>query len=314
MCCGRAGTRSMPRSPPCSCRSWPSRRSPAPAPVASWSCTPARSRTCSTSSSPLPVSVSTVASRLSSCPWTCASARTRCSASTSDRRRAAPTARRSAWPRRSSASAARGSATSPPRRLAPRARASRWSRCRRSCSRCCARSSRSRPECAAIYAPEGRLLREGDTIRLPELGDLLDRLGAEGPGFLYSGDVAASVSDWVLERGGILSRDDLSSYEVIEREPARVTYQGREVITNPPPSSGGILIADALGILERLERPHDPYMLAEVIASTNRARDEEFLAGPRHRGLPGALPRQEGARHAWPRRCARGLATRRTSR
>jgi len=135
------------------------------------------------------------------------------------------------------------------------------------------------PECAAIYAPEGQLLREGDTIRLPELGDLLDRLGAEGPGFLYSGDVATSVSDWVLERGGILSRDDLSSYEVIERHPARVTYQGREVITNPPPSSGGILIADALGILERLERPHDPYMLAEVIASTNRARDEEFLAG-----------------------------------
>ena len=41
MCCGRAGTRSMPRSRPCSCRSWPSRRSPAPAPVASWSCTPA---------------------------------------------------------------------------------------------------------------------------------------------------------------------------------------------------------------------------------------------------------------------------------
>ena len=84
----------------------------------------------------------------------------------------------------------------------------------------------------------GRLLEEGDTIRLPELGDLLDRLGAEGPAFLYDGDVAAAVSDWVLERGGMLSREDLSSYEVIERSP-RVTYRGREVITNPPPSSGG---------------------------------------------------------------------------
>jgi gamma-glutamyltranspeptidase / glutathione hydrolase len=51
------------------------------------------------------------------------------------------------------------------------------------------------------------------------------------------------------------------------------------VLTNPPPSSGGILIADALGILERLERPHGPDVIAEVIASTNRARDEEFLAG-----------------------------------
>jgi gamma-glutamyltranspeptidase / glutathione hydrolase len=143
----------------------------------------------------------------------------------------------------------------------------------------------STPECAAIYAPGGRLLREGDTIRLPELGDLLERLGAEGPGFLYRGDVAHAVSDWVLERGGMLSRDDLASYEVIEREPARVTYRGREVLTNPPPSSGGILIADALGILERLDQPHDPFVIAEVMESTNRARDEAFLEGLRTEGF-----------------------------
>ena len=114
---------------------------------------------------------------------------------------------------------------------------------------------RSTPEAAAIYEPEGRLLEAGETIRLPELGDLLDRLGGEGPGFLYEGDVAGAVSDWVLERGGLLTKADLASYEVVEREPVRVTYNGREVLTNPPPSSGGILIADALGILERLEKP-----------------------------------------------------------
>jgi gamma-glutamyltranspeptidase/glutathione hydrolase len=137
----------------------------------------------------------------------------------------------------------------------------------------------STPEAAAIYAPGGELLREGDGIRSPELGDLLERLGREGPSFLYEGDVAAAVSDWVLERGGLISREDLATYEVAEREPAQVRYQGREVLTNPPPSSGGILIADALGILERLDRPHDPLVVAEVIASTNRARDEEFLLG-----------------------------------
>jgi gamma-glutamyltranspeptidase / glutathione hydrolase len=138
---------------------------------------------------------------------------------------------------------------------------------------------RSTPECSEIYAPGGRLLATGEAIRLPELGDLLDRLGAEGPGFLYAGDVAAEVSDWVLERGGLLTRADLESYEVVEREPARVGYRGRAVLTNPPPSSGGILIADALGILERLDMAHDAYVIAEVIASTNRARDEEFLEG-----------------------------------
>ena len=138
---------------------------------------------------------------------------------------------------------------------------------------------RSTPECSELYAPGGQLLREGELWRFPELGDLLDRLGAEGPAFLYEGDVAAAASELVLERGGLLTRADLAGYEVIEREPARVTYRGREVLTNPPPSSGGILIADALGILERIEHPHDPGVIAEVIASTNRARDEEFLAG-----------------------------------
>ena len=113
----------------------------------------------------------------------------------------------------------------------------------------------STPECAALYAPDGRLLGEGDTLRLPELGDLLERLGREGPGFLYTGDVARSS-----QRLGARARRDAHA-----RGPGRLrgdrararagAYRGREVLTNPPPSSGGILIADALGILERLDEP-----------------------------------------------------------
>src|SRR4051794_31974708 len=143
---------------------------------------------------------------------------------------------------------------------------------------------RSTPECSELYAPGGRLLAEGDSWRMPELGDLLERLGAEGPAFLYAGEVGHACSDWVLARGGLLTTEDLAGYRVVEREPAEVGYQGRRVLTNPPPSSGGILIADALGILERLDRPHGPDVIAEVIASTNRARDEEFLAGLSQQG------------------------------
>jgi gamma-glutamyltranspeptidase/glutathione hydrolase len=131
----------------------------------------------------------------------------------------------------------------------------------------------------AIYAPEGRLLGTGETIRLPELADLLERLGAEGPGFLYSGDVAAAVSDWVLERGGLLTREDLAAYEVVEREPARAAYRGREVLTNPPPSSGGILIAYSLDLLERAAEPGSLVSLVRVMDSANRARTEEFVSG-----------------------------------
>src|SRR2546421_504787 len=142
----------------------------------------------------------------------------------------------------------------------------------------------STPEAAAIYAPEGRLLELGERVRMPELADLLERLGAEGPEFLYTGDVAKSVSDWVLERGGLVSEQDLAEYEVIEREPARARYRGREVLTNPPPSSGGILIAYSLDLLERLGRASDVRTLVEVMDRTNKARTDEFVQGLQSEG------------------------------
>jgi gamma-glutamyltranspeptidase/glutathione hydrolase len=66
---------------------------------------------------------------------------------------------------------------------------------------------------------------------------------------------------------------------VIEREPAKARYRGREILTNPPPSSGGILMAYSLDLLERIGRPGDLRALVEVIDRTNRERTEEFLTG-----------------------------------
>ena len=127
------------------------------------------------------------------------------------------------------------------------------------------------------FAPGGRLLEAGDTLRLPEVADLLERLGREGPGFAYSGDVAAAVSDWVLDRGGLITRQDLADYQVIDREPARARYHGRDILTNPPPSSGGILIAYSLDLLERVGRTGDLRALVEVMDETNRARTDDFV-------------------------------------
>ena len=135
------------------------------------------------------------------------------------------------------------------------------------------------PEGQAIYAPTGRLHKAGETIHLPELADLLERLGSEGPRHLYVGDTASTIAQHVLERGGLLTEDDLAAYEVIEREPARARYRGREILTNPPPSSGGILIAYSLDLLERLGRPGDLRALVEVIDRTNKERTEDFLTG-----------------------------------
>jgi gamma-glutamyltranspeptidase / glutathione hydrolase len=137
----------------------------------------------------------------------------------------------------------------------------------------------STPECAALYAPEGRLVQIGERIRQPELADALERLGAEGPDPFYRGDIAAAVVQWVSERGGMVTAQDLAAYEVIDREPIKVHYRGREVLTNPPPSAGGILIARALSALEADGARPTVERVVEVMRLTQDERTPEFLEG-----------------------------------
>ena len=108
----------------------------------------------------------------------------------------------------------------------------------------------STPESAALFAPEGELLRAGDGCASPSWPTRSSGSGAEGSRPFYEGDIGAAIVDWVTERGGLLTRADLAAYRVVDREPVRVGYRGREVLTNPPPSAGGILIARALALLD----------------------------------------------------------------
>ncbi len=139
----------------------------------------------------------------------------------------------------------------------------------------------STPECALLFAPQGRLLETGETMYQPELAEALDRLGAEGPAPFYSGDIAAAVVEWVDSRGGMLTADDLSGYEVVDRAPIRVPYRDREVLTNPPPSAGGILIARALQLLDDVpgRAGIDIERLVEVMEQVQGERTEDFLEG-----------------------------------
>lgn len=137
----------------------------------------------------------------------------------------------------------------------------------------------STPEASALFAPDGRLLRAGERLRQPELGDALERLGAEGSRPFYEGDIAAAIVDWLAERGGLVTQADLGAYEVVDREPVGASYRGREVLTNPPPSAGGILIARALAMLDGVPGPPSVVQLVEVMESTQNERTPAFLAG-----------------------------------
>jgi gamma-glutamyltranspeptidase/glutathione hydrolase len=137
----------------------------------------------------------------------------------------------------------------------------------------------SSAECAALWAPAGRVLREGEVLRNPELGDALERLGREGAEPFYRGDIAAAVSDWLAARGGSVTRAALEQYGAVLREPVRMGYRDRVLLTNPPPSAGGTLLAYALGLLDR--RPAPP-TLAAIVAAMEAAQAErtaEFVEG-----------------------------------
>ncbi|TML99331.1 MAG: gamma-glutamyltransferase [Actinobacteria bacterium] len=153
---------------------------------------------------------------------------------------------------------------------------------------------RSTPECAALWAPGGRLLQEGDVFRNEELADMLELLGREGAEPFYDGPVGQALADWVSERGGLLTRADMRAYEVVPRAPAHVSYRDRTVMTNPPPSAGGILLAYALGRLDR-DAPSPP-ALRDVLAAMEAARAERTPQFTDELDEPGFLERFLGSR------------------
>jgi gamma-glutamyltranspeptidase/glutathione hydrolase len=137
----------------------------------------------------------------------------------------------------------------------------------------------STPESSALFAPQGTLLRAGERIYQPELAETLERLGRDGAEPFYAGDLAAAIAAWVTERGGILAQVDLRAYEVVDREPLSVGYRGRNVLTNPPPSPGGLLIARALAMLGQSPGPPGVAEIVAVMERTQRERTPEFMDG-----------------------------------
>jgi gamma-glutamyltranspeptidase / glutathione hydrolase len=129
------------------------------------------------------------------------------------------------------------------------------------------------------YLDGGAPPAAGTVLRDPELADALDRLGADGPAPFYTGDIAAAVSATLQAAGAPMTTEDLAGYRVVEREPVRVPFRDREVVTNPPPSAGGILLAYALAILDRQPAPPDATALVQAMEAIRRARDGAFFAG-----------------------------------
>ena len=174
---------------------------------------------------------------------------------------------------------------------------------------------RSTAEGKRIYSnADGSRLVAGDTLRLPDLADTLEAVAGRGAAVLYRGERARALVATVREGGGELTHDDLVGYRVVWRRPVRAPFRGATVVSNPPPSSGGVLIAYGLALLERLDAgragsAEAMATLVEVMREQARARGGTFSRDLHRGGLAARLLSPQELRAAR-RRIARRLAGR----
>ncbi|NQV99272.1 MAG: gamma-glutamyltransferase [Rhodospirillales bacterium] len=139
------------------------------------------------------------------------------------------------------------------------------------------------PESRALFASKkdpARLIGEGEHFANIGFADAMEAIAREGQALFYKGEISAAI-DTDCRNGGALRRRDLEAYRIFRRDPLRVAYRGASFITNPPPSSGGILVAFALALLDEATLTKTGFgssahleLLAKVMKLTNQARLE----------------------------------------
>jgi gamma-glutamyltranspeptidase/glutathione hydrolase len=149
------------------------------------------------------------------------------------------------------------------------------------------------PASAKIFSrPDGTSLRDGDRFVQPDLAATLSAIAEQGPRGFYEGPVAEKLVKAIGETGGIMTLEDLRSYQPVIRPPVRGLYRGYDIISMPLPSSGGIVLLESLNILEgyplsemKQGSPASLHLLIEAMkrAYADRARylgDPAFVNAP----------------------------------
>jgi gamma-glutamyltranspeptidase/glutathione hydrolase len=106
------------------------------------------------------------------------------------------------------------------------------------------------PESNRIFLRNGNFYKEGDLFRQPELAATFGRIATHGAKEFYTGRTAQLIAADMKANGGLITLDDLKNYQAKERTPLRGNYRGHEIVTMPPPSSGGIVMLQVLNMLE----------------------------------------------------------------
>jgi len=107
------------------------------------------------------------------------------------------------------------------------------------------------PEGRRIFQRDGNFYQEGEVLKQPELAATLKRLQSGGPREFYEGRTAHLIAADMRAHGGLITLDDLKNYRAVSRQPLKGTYRGYELLSMPPPSSGGVALFEMLNILEQ---------------------------------------------------------------
>lgn len=137
---------------------------------------------------------------------------------------------------------------------------------------------------AAYAKPDGTSWKKGDRIVLGDLAKTLTAIAVEGPDVFYTGWIAALIDKDMAANGGLITMADLAAYEAKERQAIRGTFLGYDIISMPPPSSGGVALVEMLNMLEALEIQKLPRLSTEAIHLTTEARRRAFLDRARFLG------------------------------
>ena len=146
-------------------------------------------------------------------------------------------------------------------------------------------------ESRRIFQRDGNYYQPGDVFKQPELARTLERI-AKNPDDFYHGDLARELAAAMQKGGGLVTAEDLAAYEVKERQPIRGTYRDYEVISAPPPSSGGVALVEILNILEGFDLAKQGNRSAASIHLTAEAFQRaffdraEFLGDPDFSKIP----------------------------
>jgi gamma-glutamyltranspeptidase/glutathione hydrolase len=136
----------------------------------------------------------------------------------------------------------------------------------------------------------------GDLLKQPDLARTLQRIARRGPAGFYEGETAAQIEREMRRGGGLITRADLKAYRAVRREPLRGTYRGYEVLSAPPPSSGGTALLQMLNVLEGYDLEAAGFGSAEAVHLMAEAMRRAYADRARYLGDPGFNPEMPIAR------------------